>query len=239
MLGIVSKPTNPMIVGTYMEYLATGSINRDGTTPEPVKTKTDISAESKRAKVHADRFKKLIKAEGFTITEVSKVLEYFSPPEEGYKIKGVLDVLGEYEGKTSILDLKNTAGIGNEWEEFGWHEGTFNMRRKLTIQVVFYKYLGWKVLGIHDIPFFFAIHSSKNDIESLFWEVQIEDFDVSMSHFEDMIMEIVPDIQMSSSFGFTPYPEVKRCSKCPLVENCEYKRLTPEKKVVIIDGIYP
>jgi hypothetical protein len=231
------EPSKAMLIGTYMEYICTGAINRDGSVPEPIKTKSGISAESERAKVQAERFKRLMEVEGFGITEVSRVLEY-EYPDQNFKVKGVLDVLGTYEGKVSILDIKSSGLIGNEWEDYGWHTSTFNMRRKLTIQVVFYKYLAWKVLGIIDIPFFFAIHSSKNDVVSEFWEVKLLDFDVSMSHFEDMLLEVVPEIEMNMSFGFTPYPDVKRCSECPLVKVCSHKRDTPEKKVVVIDGIY-
>jgi hypothetical protein len=232
-----SEPSDPMKVGSWFEYLCTGTKNRDGSVPEPVKNKSGLSADSKRAELHVANFKRLIESENITIIEGGKVLEYHYPGQN-FKIKGILDALIEYDGEVAILDLKTSGLIGKEWEEYGWHTSTFNMRRKLTIQVVFYKYLGWKVLDIKDIPFYFSVHSTKNEIDSLFWRVDLHDFNVSMSHFEEMLLDIVPDIEMGTEFGFTAYPDVRRCGKCPVFKDCEYKRDTPEKEIVVIDGLY-
>jgi len=112
------------------------------------------------------------------------------------------------------------------------------MRSQLTIQVVFYKYLAWKVLGIEDAPFYFIVHSSTNEIDSIFWRVDLQDFEVAMNHFEDMIYDVVKEIGMEKEFGFTPYPSVKRCMECPLMNECVHAIQTPQLEQITIDGIF-
>lgn len=112
------------------------------------------------------------------------------------------------------------------------------MRDKLTIQVVFYKYLAYVTMGIRDIPFYFAIHSNSNDTDSEFWEVKLNDFDKAMASFEAMINQYAEEILFQKKESFIPFPDVKRCQVCPLFDTCVFKKLTPTRKLVVIDGIY-
>lgn len=225
-----------MKLGQYFEYLCTGAVLRDGSIPaEPMTKAGKPTAEGERIKLQAERFKAMVKAEGLEIIETGKVLEYVAG---AFKLKGVLDIFGALYGKPAIVDIKNTGLIGNKWEDYGWDMSTFNMRDKLTIQVVFYKYLADVTLGIRDIPFYFAIHSSTNDTDSDFWEVQLSDYDKAMSSLEAMINGYAEEILFQKQSGFTPHPDVKRCKTCPIISSCVFKKLTPTKKLVIIDGIY-
>lgn len=237
LLREVERPASErMKVGQYFEYLATGQALRDGTIPQEPQTKAGKpTADAERMKAQAQRFTALKQAEGLEIIETGKVLEYAAG---NFKIKGVLDIFGAMYGKPAIIDLKTSGLIGNQWEEYGWNTSTFNMRDKLTIQVVFYKYLADVALGIRDIPFYFCIHSSTNDTDSEFWEVQLNDYDKAMSAFEGMINQYAEEILFQKNIGFTPFPDVKRCKDCPLFESCVFKKLTPTKKIVVIDGLY-
>jgi len=231
-------PTARMSLGHYFEYLCTGATLRDGSVPEEPLTKTGKpTAEGKRMKAHAESFKELCRLEDISVDSTGKVLEYpFS--EAGFKLKGILDILGVVKGEKAIVDIKSSGLIGNEWEAYGWNKGTFNMRKQLTIQVVFYKYLAWKVLGIEDIPFYFTVFSSTNDVDSLFWRVDIKDFEVAMNHFEDMVFEISDEIKVNMEMGFNAYPDVKRCKSCPLKDECSHAIQTPILDIVEIDGIF-
>lgn len=225
-----------MKVGQYFEYLCTGQGNRDGSIPTEPQTKTGKpTVEAERMRVQADRFKALVKAEGLEIIETGKILEYKAG---NFKIKGILDIFGAMYGKPAIVDMKTSGLIGNQWEEYGWNPSTFNMRDKLTIQVVFYKYLADVVLGIRDIPFYFMIHSSTNDTDSEFWEVQLNDYVKAMGGLEAMLNQYAEEILFQKVQGFTPFPDVKRCKDCPIFSNCVFKKLTPTRKLVVIDGIY-
>jgi hypothetical protein len=233
------ESTPPMMLGNYFEYLATGQVNRDGSVPEMPQTKTKKpTADAVRMMAQAKRFKKLVEEKGIVIKETGTTLIH---ERDGYRVKGVLDVLcdmPEYGQENVILDLKSSGLIGNKWEDYGWKADTLNQRDKLTIQVVAYKYLMWKCKDIEDAPFYFAIHSSANDIDSLFWEVEVENFAYAMSEFESLCDAVHEDVRNYLEFGFTPYPTVRRCEKCPIKDDCSYAMGTPEKETIIIDGIF-
>jgi len=230
-------PSEPMMLGNWFEYCCTGMVNRDGSTPERLCTSTGKpTAKTKYVEEQAERFKHLVEVEKIDIQSTGDVLIHIDE-DLGFRLKGVLDVLAVIRGQLAILDLKSTGLLGDEWKPTGWHPGTFNQKDKLTIQVVAYKYLAWKQMGIRDIPFYFAIHSSSNGIESAFWRVNVADFDVSMSHFEDTLATVADGVRNDKQFGFTPFPSVKECEKCP-VEKCSHRISTPKLMTIEIDGIY-
>lgn len=231
-------PTERMQLGQYFEFLCTGAKLRDGSEPVMPQTKTGKpTAPATRMQEQAVRFNQLVEAENIKIDQVGVVLEH-EVPDMNIKMKGVLDILGSVDGEDAIIDIKSSGLIGDEWKEYGWHHGTFNMRKMLTIQVVFYKWLARAVLGKEDMPFYFIVHSTTNDVDSLFWRIDIADYEVAMNHFEDMVAEFVDEVRMEQTYGFTPYPDVKRCGECPLYKECEFATATPKKRVVTIDGIF-
>ena len=230
------EPSDVMKLGQWFEYLCTGQVLRDGSIPEEPRTKAGkLTADAEKMKNQAINFNALKLTEKLEIIETGKVIEYDAG---NFKLKGILDIFGSLYGKPAVVDIKSSGLIGNQWDEHGWNVSTFNMRDKLTIQVVFYKYLIDVSMGIRDIPFYYSIHSTSNDIDSEFWEVQINDYDKAMSSFESMINQYSEELLFQKGVGFTPFPEVKRCKKCPLFDSCVFKKLTPTRKLVIIDGIY-
>ncbi len=71
----------------------------------------------------------------------------------------------------------------------------------------------------------------------------MKDFEVAMSHFEDTLAEVTEGVRADMEFGFTPYPTVHDCVKCPLTMQekpapCAHRMETPRKKIIVIDGIY-
>jgi len=233
---VPSVASERMKLGQWFEYKCTGAVNRDGSIPEMPMTSTGKpTAEAKRMETQAENFKLLAKTEGLEVIDTGRVLQIDYPD---YRVKGILDIFGQMYGEPCIVDIKSSGLIGNQWEEFGWDEITFNSRHKLTIQVVFYKFLALHVLGIRDIPFYFLIHSSTNDIDYEFWEVKLYDFEYAMQETGKLIEQVLMSVKDDMANGFIPKPSMKRCKKCDLLQNCIYSRITPEKKVVYIDGIY-
>jgi hypothetical protein len=231
------EPSEVMQLGNWFEYCCTGQVNRDGSVPKRLITSTGKpTAKTKHVEDQAERFKLLVKEKNIDIQETGKVLIHIDKTL-GFRLKGILDVLAIIDGHMVVLDIKSTGLLGDEWKPMGWHPGTFNMRDKLTIQVVAYKYLAWKQMGIRDIPFYFAIHSNSNGTASDYWRVNLADFDVAMSHFEDTLATVAQGVRDDKMFGFTPYPDVKACEECP-VKECAHRIRTPELKVIEIDGIY-
>lgn len=237
------KPSEIMMLGHRFEYDCTGVLSREGTIPERLCQKNGKpTAKMAAMELQAERFKKLVKKEKIDIQEVGEVLIH-NDYDLGFRLKGVLDVRAVIEGHMAILDIKSSGLMGDrgEWNAMGWHAATFNQKDKLTIQVIAYKYLAWKVMGIRDMPFYYAIHSNANSVDSFYWEVRVKDFDVAMSHFEDTLATVADSIRSDTEFGFTPYPNVKDCSECPLtLENkpCAHRVDTPEKQIITIDGVY-
>lgn len=235
---VPSIPSERMALGQWFEFKCTGALNRDGSTPAMPQTQAGKpTAEAKRMETQSENFKLLAKTEGLEVMETGKVLQ-LDYPAMNYRVKGILDIFGVMYGKACIVDIKSSGLIGNQWEEFGWDVVTFNSKHKLTLQVVFYKYLAWNVLGIKDIPFYFLIHSSTNDIDYEFWEVKLYDFDYAMEETEKLIETVLLSISADMDKGFEPKPSMKRCKKCDLLKDCIYSKLTPDKKIVYIDGIY-
>jgi len=231
------EPSELMRLGHWFEYQCTGQRLRDGSEPQrPVTGSGKPTAKTLYIEQQAERFGKLIEAEQIDIQATGEVLIH-KVPELGFRLKGVLDVRAIIDSRMSMLDIKSTGLLNDEWKDMGWNINTFNMRDKLTIQVVAYKYLAWKVWDIRDMPFYFALHSNANAIDSDYWEVKIKDFDVAMSHFADTLAGVAEGINADTEFGFTPHPTVKDCEKCP-VNPCVFRIETPKKKIVTIDGIY-
>lgn len=231
------EPSEVMKLGNWFEYCCDGQVNRDGSVPERLTTSTGKpTAKTKYVEEQADRFKLLVKNKKIDIQDTGEVLIHIDK-DLGFRLKGVLDVRAIIEGHMAVLDIKSSGLLGDEWKPYGWHPGTFNQRDQLTIQVVAYKYLAWKQMGIRDIPFYYAIHSNTNGIDSAYWKVKLKDFDVAMSHFEDTLATVADGVRDDKMLGFTPYPTVKGCDKCP-VEGCPHRILTPDLVTVEIDGIY-
>jgi len=224
-------------LGHWFEYCCTKQVNRDGSIPErPVTSTGKPTAKTKYVEEQAERFKLLVKKNKIDIQETGEVLIHIDK-DLGFRLKGILDVRAIIEGHMAVLDIKSSGLLGDEWKPYGWHPGTFNQRDQLTIQVVAYKYLAWKQMGIRDIPFYYAIHSTTNGIDSAYWKVKLKDFDVAMSHLEDTLATVADGIRDDKMLGFTPYPTVKECEQCP-VEGCAHRILTPDLVTVEIDGIY-
>ena len=236
-------PSEVMRLGNRFEYDCTGALNRDGSIPERLCQKNGKpTAKMAAMEVQAERFKKLVKKEKIDIQEIGEVLIH-NDYDLGFRMKGILDVRAVIDGHMAMLDIKSSGLMGErgEWKDMGWHAETFNQKDKLSIQVISYKYLSWKVMGIRDMPFYFAIHSNTNPVDSFYWEVRVKDFEVAMSHLEDTLATVADGVKADTELGFTAYPNVKDCTQCPLtIENkpCAHRVDTPEKRIITIDGIY-
>jgi hypothetical protein len=225
------EPSEPMLLGQYFEYIATGQVNRDGSTPEPIKTsRGQLTADSKRADAQAENFNKMLKEKGIEILETGTVIVY-----EDMKI--VLDALvktPDYE--EAIMDLKFTGLLGDKWHEMGWTEETYQYRNGLKIQPLFYKFVYELARGVKDIPFIYALHSSKNDTVYDTWEVNIVGYEERMAEVAAEVNNTRQLIKLAEAgeSAFVPIPEMVRCSKCPVFSDCMFREVVPSTKSVTI-----
>jgi len=224
------EPSDSMKLGNYFEYLSTGQKTRDGEVPPAIlTTKGLLTADSKRASVQAANFIKMLYAHGFEIIDTGTVITHGD-------LKIITDALVTTpEHDVAILDLKFSGLLGDKWHPMGWTPETYTYRHKLTIQPIFYKYVYWKEKGVYDVPFFYALHSPKNEIDHDMWEIEIENFDDVMEALEKEIKVIrafLGDID-----NLEARPEMKRCMKCPMRETCVWKTEVPSIKQVKILGL--
>ncbi len=229
------RPTTPpMKLGNYFEYIATGQTLRDGSVPEaPVTNKKVLTADGKRASAQATNFTSLLESKGIEVLETG-VVETI-PFNDKYNLKSVKDAVvktPDYDKAT--LDLKFTALLHDKWKDVGWDVDKFRHRSKLNIQPLFYKYIDYYKYGITDYPFFYAIHSSKNENDYDFWEVEVVGFEKIMSQVEDTIHEV---IEMIENDDFLPIPEMNQCRTCPLKDDCVFKELQPKTKVARVYAV--
>lgn len=224
------EPSAAMKLGQYFEYLCTGQVLRDGSIPEEPLTSTGKpTADSKRASIQAENFNAILKDKGMEIIDTSVVLQYED-------LKAVLDaVVKTPQHEEAILDIKYTGLLGDKWHEMGWTEGGYKFKHKLTIQPLFYKYVYWKIYGIKDIPFMYAIHSSKNEFDYDIWEVGTTMFDNIIEEIEDNILTARTLIEKSEAL--IPLPTRKRCARCPVFPDCPFREVVPITKSISLSHI--
>lgn len=224
--------TEPMDLGNYFEYLATGCLPRNGKKPEPkisyAGTKREtVSTPFKRAMQSAELFKKIKEAYNINIKKVGLKLESKNK-------NGILDIWAEMDGRPCIIDLKYSGLIDDKWSETGWDVESLHYKEKLLVQAIQYKMLVKENfdLDYSDFDFLFMVFSSKEVHNVKFIRINIDE-DAYLVH-ENHISSIYKQINaMNIEKDFIPYPSIKSCSKCPLYDTCEYKSDIP-----LIEDVY-
>ena len=211
--------TDAMRLGTYFEYKATGAMPRSGIAPEPDvvykgTAKEKLSAEFERAEASAEFFKALMKFWDIKILHSNFTMETDI-------MKGIADLVVEWNGKPAILDLKYTGMIDDKWSDYGWHKDFLSQKDGLMVQGVMYKILAKETLGIDDIPFYFWVFDSKNP-----QNVRIIEEKVDESRFY-MHMDAVNNAKSYIEYhakkdDWEARPDLLRCAKCPLKPDCKF-----------------
>lgn len=219
-------PTLPMDLGNYFEFMATGSLPRDGHIPIATKSyvgtkKECLSAPYKRATESALLFQKIKKGIGLNIHDVGVKLETQNK-------NGILDIWGDINGRPCIVDLKYSGLIDDKWSETGWDAESLHYKEKLLVQAVQYKMLVAENFNLEykDFDFFFMVFSSSEVMNVKFFKINIDEdnFDIHEKHIQSIFTQVN---KMNIEKDFIPYPSLKACSKCVLKETCEYKTELP------------
>jgi hypothetical protein len=216
---IESDPSEAMKLGHFFEYQATGALPRNGVEPKPVllKDAKTMSVEYRRAAKQALNFQGYCKKLGITVLSTGKKIV-----KDG--AEGTLDIIAGYKGKEVVIDLKYSGLLYDKWNDLGWDINALPYKEKIMIQSVHYTYL------TDGMPFYFWVFSSTNEDDCELIHVNI-DPDVIKAH--PIIIEKTRGmIEIDMEMGFNPYPELVRCKKCPLFDECQYKVETPIIKEV-------
>jgi len=214
-----------MELGNHFEFMATGSLPRDGHIPvakvvykDTPKQKLDDKYQ--RSMDSALFFKKIIKHYGIQIKETGKVVT-----QDG--MTGILDIYAEWNGRHCIIDTKYSGLLYDRWNEMGWDLDSLPEKHNLMLQPVQYKILMSLELGIpvEDIDFYFFIFSSTNSNDAKIIKVVNDEATIEQHHLAISYVKI--ELSKPVDLIFKAKPELLRCFDCALKEKCEYRIEVP------------
>lgn len=229
--GIKFPSSLAMELGNFFEYMATGSLPRDGHIPiadvvYKGTAKESVSAPYQKAIESAKKFKEIVSEFGIEILETGKVVT-----QNG--MTGIFDILANWNGRTAIIDTKYSGMINDRWSEFGWDTDSLTEKHNLMIQAVHYKLLLAIEMGVEveDIDFYFFVFSqaNPNDIKIIQIEVEEATLQSHLATVEWMKSELKKPIDKL----FKAKPKLLRCSECILAPNCEHKTSMPSIEHVL------
>jgi hypothetical protein len=243
-------PSDAQNVGAWFEYMATGSIPKNGIVPKAEYMKRgkdengnpELTADYRLMREHIDNFKKNMESYSLDIItagEDIKVLYPNSLEEYGEEVylTGTLDVrarankdiFAKYQDtivkvaskdEEVIIDIKTTGLLDDKWNDFGWEINNLSNKIKLVTQPVHYKFIEYLKTD-KDVPFIFMLFNSKNTKDA-----RIIDFKIDTSSYEEhkaFIESGIENMLYLRKYGFKALPSLEKCSKCPLNTDCKFK----------------
>jgi hypothetical protein len=216
--NVFTIPSDSMKEGIFFEYLATGSLPKNGMIPEPDRTlKGVLTAAYERVTKAADFFKDIIEHHNIKLIETSYVLQ------TDIAI-GTIDIWAEWNGEPCIIDLKYSGLINDKWSDIGWNTDSLSEKHSLMIQGVHYRYLSREALGL-DVPFYYFIFNQKDATDMKIIRQEIDE-DQFPQHEEDIKKTLVI-LQSELNKGFKAVPNYSNCKSCPLFDTCKEKEEYP------------
>lgn len=223
--GIEFPSSDAMELGNFFEYMATGSLPRNGHTPEPKiiykgKSNESISSDYQRAIDSAELFKKTIKHYAIEIIDIGRVCT-----QDG--MTGIMDIVAKWNDRICIIDTKYSGLINDKWSDYGWNLDMLPEKHNLMLQPVQYKILLSKELGCEpeDIDFYFFVFSSKEVMDVKIIKVNVDE--LTIANHLTTVEWVKTELQQPLDKLFKAKPELKRCFECPLKDNCKFKVEVP------------
>jgi len=225
--GVNFPSSDVQELGNYFEYICTNQLPRDGHTPEAKILKSGkLSVNYARMDKQKVNFENIMRDYKFTTEKTGFV---FTNP----KYSGIADIIALNEDKERvIIDIKTSGLINDKYTPYGWHNDSIEEKWDLNIQAIHYKMLAKYEWGIEDIPFYFMIFSTKNDVECKIFEI-IVDESTKFQHFQNL-EKVKHFLDENIKNGWQPKPELMRCSRCELTESCLYADVVPKIQQVYI-----
>lgn len=250
-------PSDVQNIGAWFEYMATGSVPKNGDVPKPeyMKRKKDekgnpeLATAYKLMENHIATFKKTMYAYGFEIIRVGediKVLYPNSVEKFGFdvwltgtldiRVKATRDIYTIDQNRNRVLVAKKGQIIIVDLKSTGLLDGS----TKYNDYSWYLKGLDHKVKLVTQPIHYKYIELLKTGIEPPFLfmlyntknpnDARIIDFRVDDSAFaehEVFIDNGVKNLMYYDKYGYKPLPSLTECSDCPLRDNCEYKAIIP------------
>ncbi len=223
--GIKFPSSDAMELGNFFEYMATGSLPRDGHTPEPKivykgKANESISSDYQKAIDSAELFKKTIEHYAIEIIDTGRVCT-----QDG--MTGIMDIVAKWNDRVCIIDTKYSGLINDKWSDYGWNLDMLPERHNLMLQPVQYKILLSKELGCEpdDIDFYFFVFSSKEVMDVKLIKVNVDE--LTIANHLTTVEWVKSELQKPIDKVFKAKPELKRCFECTIKDNCKFKVEVP------------
>ena len=214
-----------MELGNFFEFMATGSLPRDGHIPVAGvvyknTAKQRLDDKYQRAMDSAVFFKKIVEFYGIEIKETGKVIT-----QDG--MTGILDIYAEWNGRVSIIDTKYSGLLYDRWNEMGWDIDSLPEKHNLMLQPVQYKILMSLELGIpvEEIDFYFFVFSSTNSNDAKIIKVVNDEATIEQHHLA--IKFVKRELAKPIDIIFKAKPELLRCLDCALNQECAFRIEVP------------
>ena len=231
--GLRFPSTPAQRLGIWFEYKCTGALNPyDPTIPEPDVTKANkMTAPYIRMEKQVENYNEAVKHYKLTDLEAGVDLTY-----EGFS--GTADIVAKVDGRISIIDLKTTGLFSDKWSEFGWDTESitneFKPKERILTQAIHYLWITQKKYKTKEVDFYFWIFSTTN----------AHDFKIIKVNFSDEVFEtheknlhLTKDLLTNAYPNLSAYPDLKRCSVCPLVSGCKDAIRYPKVEEIYFGGI--
>ena len=219
--GIKFPSSDAMELGNFFEFMATGSLPRDGHFPEAKivykgTAKQSVSTDYQRAIDSAELFKKIIKHYEIEIIDIGRVVT-----QDG--MTGIMDIVARWNDRVCIIDTKYSGLLDDKWNELGWNLDMLPEKHNLMLQPVQYKILLSKELGCEpeNIDFYFFVFSSKDVMDVKLIKVNVDELTIA-SHLST-VEWVKNELKKPIDKLFKAKPSLKLCFECPINDKCTFK----------------
>lgn len=222
------EPTESMRKGQLFEYLALGSLNREGQVPTLERRQNgQLTVDELRIRKQAAEFKRLLPLYDITIlsTGVAVTVPLRLRSGDELFVTCLLDAIISYRNRPFIMDLKLTADVDSRFGEYCW---------KLPhlmdhLQAHTYLYAFNKATQRQDVGFIYALFDYKPRIDHDILEVK-----ASAGNEAEMRQRFQVAFDTYHQFeaaGWPARPSWNQCEKCPLT-TCPVRQKTKDVRIV-------
>ena len=228
--GMLFPSSDIQRLGQWFEYEATGALPKDGLVPLPdTTTKGELTAPYKKMTKQLDNWKRLQAKYEIKLISKGRKITVYDKTLVPNPMDGTTDLeleITNYQTGVKIPyamgDIKTTGLLDNKWDERGWEIENLSNKVKLVMQPIHYKFIRMiEKKTDKEPPFFFFLFSNTNEVDHRIIKFNL-DTESNIQQHRIVIQNTVKELHYQFKKGFTPYPSVSACEKCPLKANCEY-----------------
>lgn len=222
-------PSEPMILGSWMEYLMIGTTTQGEKEPEGITDKMKNSAAGKRIVIQAAKWEKIKKR--YKITDIQLQVKKkvpvhleFGKYESTVLMSGIYDILCKVDGRKAIIDIKYSGNALSMWGDFGWGNPQ-GMDLKQSMH--------YPMMELHDtgevVDFYYFIFDSTPQMNFRPLKINVTGGSLKqyMLRVQTAWVEVMRE-RLRKGKHFSTNPSTAQCFECPLMETCKDYREFPD-----------